>query len=212
MNKVVNLSKMFGASFICKKTLSQVIGGNDNAISANISRWINNGKLIQLKKGMYVTREYWQQLGDKQSYGEFMANTLKKSSYLSGEYVLQKYGILSESVFSFTSITRKKTRTYSNKLGMFMYSNIKDSLFTGFEIVNKNGFEIKIATKVKALFDYLYIRLWKVSNINQEVVDSLRLNLGELTMTDFDKLEYFINLSEVKKFNNLIIYLKEAGK
>ncbi|PIU73427.1 hypothetical protein COS78_02400 [Candidatus Shapirobacteria bacterium CG06_land_8_20_14_3_00_40_12] len=212
MNRVSNLSKLTSASFFDKNTLKEVIGGSDDAVSANIVRWIESGRLIQLKKGIYVTKEYYLQCSDKQSYGEFVANILKKPSYLSGEYVLQKYGILSESVFSITSVTRKKTRAYNNKLGVFLYSNIKDKLFGGFNIVFKSGYEIKEATKTKALFDYLYFRLWRVPEVNPEIISSFRLNLGDFVVSDFDDINYLVDLSGVKKFTNLVAYLKETTK
>lgn len=212
MNKINYLSKLNSASFFTKNTLKDVVGGNDDGFNANVARWIENGVLIQLKKGVFVTKEYYQLCNDKQTYNEFVANILKKPSYLSGEYVLQKYGMLSESVFSITSVTRKKTRIYNNKLGMFAYSNIKEKLFTGFDIVTKSGFEIKEATRAKALFDYLYFRLLRVTEINQEIINSFRLNLGDLTAGDFRELNHFIEFSGIKKFINLINYLKETSK
>lgn len=212
MNKINYLSKLNLASFFTTKTLRDIVGGKNDAFNANVARWMKNGSLIQLKKGVFVTKEYYQLCTDKQIYNEFLANILKKPSYLSGEYVLQKYGILSESVFSITSVTRKKTRIYNNKLGMFVYSNIKEKLFTGFDIVTKSGFEIKEATKVKALFDYLYFRLLRVTEINQEIIDSFRLNLGDLTTGDFKELNHYMELSGIKKFINLTDYLKETSK
>ncbi len=212
MNKINYLSKLNSASFFTTNTLRSTVGGNDDAFNANVARWMKNGSLIQLKKGVFVTKEYYQLCTDKQIYNEFIANILKRPSYLSGEYVLQKYGMLSESVFSITSVTRKKTRNYSNKLGVFIYSNIKEKLFTGFDIATRSGFEIKEATKTKALFDYLYYRLLRVTEINQEIIDSFRLNLGDLTSSDYQELEYFIDLSDIQKFVNLTRYLKETSK
>lgn len=208
MNQINNLSKLNSASFFTKKTLVDIIGGNNDAISANIKRWISNGTLIQLKKGMYVTKEYYQACPDKQSYCEFVSNFLKKPSCLSKEYVLQKYGILSESVFTYTCITQKKTRIYYNKLGVFSYSNIKDELFIGYKIISKSGFDIKEATKAKALFDYLYLRLFRVPQINQEIIDSFRLNLDSFTSKDYVVLNSFIKILNISKFNNLINYLR----
>jgi hypothetical protein len=212
MNKVNYLSRLNSASFFTKNTLRDIVGGNDDGFNSNVARWIENGNLIQLKKGLYVTTEYYSGCSSKQDYIEFVANVLKKPSYLSGEYVLQKYGILSESVFSMTSVTRKKTRIYNNKLGVFGYSNIKKNLFVGFNIVSKSGYEIKEATKVKALFDYLYFKLRMVQEINQEVIDSLRLNLETFLAKDYVDLKYFIMLSGVKKFDNLIKFLQETSK
>lgn len=212
MNKINYLSKLNMASFFDKNTLRSVVGGNDDGFNANVARWIENGTLIQLKKGLYVTSQYYLNCNNKQNYNEFVANILKKPSYLSGEYVLQKYGILSESVFFITSVTRKKTRVYNNKLGVFGYSNIKKSLFTGFNIVSKSGFEIKEATREKALFDYLYFKLKTVPIVNQEVVDSLRLNMGTFLAKDYLNLNVYFKLLGLKKFDKLINYLKETSK
>ena len=210
MNKINQLSTINSASYFTKDTLQNVVGGNNKALSANILRWIENEKLIKIKKGLYVTREYFLQCQNKQDYSEFIANILKRPSYLSGEYVLQKYGILSESVFSFTSVTRKKPRSYNNKFGTYLYSNITDKLFTGYNIISKSGFQIKEATKTKALFDYLYFRLRTIPEINQAVINSFRLNLENFTKTDLIQLKYFINLLDQKKFTNLITYLRET--
>ena len=206
-----DLFKFNNASFFTKETLSQVIGENDAALSANIKRWLKKDFLIQLKKGVYVTKDYYQSLPDKSSYIEFIANILKQPSYLSGEYILQKYGMLTESVFALTSVTRKKTRTYQNKLGVFIYSNIKDELFTGFKIFNRGGFEIKEASKAKALFDFLYLRLWRLPEITKEIIDSYRLNLGEFSSTDFSEFESFTELAAIRKFKKLSTILKEMA-
>ena len=50
MNRISNLSKLTSASFFDKNTLKEVIGGSDDAVSANVARWIDSGRLIQLKK------------------------------------------------------------------------------------------------------------------------------------------------------------------
>jgi len=209
MNQINNLSKLNTASFFSKETLMQITETNADALSANVARWIKNDKLIQLKKGLYVTKQYYQSIVEKQNYLEFIANILKKPSYLSGEYVLQKYSILTESVFAITSVTLKKTRTYQNTLGTFSYANLKKDLFTGYKIIDKNGVNIKEATKAKALFDFLYFRLWRLPIINKEIIESFRLNLGEFSKQDFVEFNSYLKLSKIKKFNKIGQYLKE---
>lgn len=108
--------------------MQKVVQVKDNSLYANIKRWLKNSELIQLKRGLYVTKVYVANLINKQVYLEFIANNLKRPSYLSGEYILQKYGMLTESVFALTSITRKKTRIYNNNFAVFIYSNIKEIL------------------------------------------------------------------------------------
>lgn len=212
MNKINKLSLLNSASFFTKTVLQEVVGGNDAAVSANIVRWIKKGILVSLKKGTYVTKEYVTQQSNNQDYSEFIANILKKPSYLSGEYILQKYGMLSESVFSITSVTLKKTRSYSNRIGVFVYSKITNNLFIGYNIISKSGFEIKEATKVKALFDFLYFRLRTVSYINQEIINSYRLNVESLTIEDYKEFQSYIDILDIEKFSGIVNFLKQISK
>jgi predicted transcriptional regulator of viral defense system len=209
MKQLINLSKLDSASFFNKETLGRVIEIGDNSLYANIKRWLKRGELVQLKKGLYVTKGYVRAVSDRQNYTEFVANILKQPSYLSGEYILQKYGMLTESVFGVTSVTLKKTGKYQNVFGTYIYSTIKEKLFTGFNITSKGGYDIKEATKAKALFDFLYFRLWRLPEITKEYLESLRLNLGEMQTSDFAEFDLYLKLANMKKLNNLTVVLKE---
>ena len=209
MNQLSQLSKLDSASFFTKETLQQVINVSDNSLYSNIKRWLKKGTLVQLKKGLYVTNRYIQSLSDKQNYTEYIANILKYPSYLSGEYVLQKYSMLTESVFTLTSVSLKKTGNYQNALGTYTYSNIKNNLFTGFKIYSKGEYGIKEATKAKALFDFLYFRLWQIPAISTEYLASLRINFEEMQKNDFIEFESYVTVSRLKKFNNLTGILKK---
>ena len=211
MKQLTNLSKLNSASFFDKETLQRVIEVEDNSLYSNIKRWLKGGELVQLKRGVYVTDVYIQSLTEKQSYTEFVANILKQPSYLSGEYMLQKYSMLTESVYTVTSVTLKKTGKYENSLGTYIYSNIKEELFTGFKITSKSGYEIKEATKAKSLFDFLYFRLWRLPQITKNYIESLRINLGEMEESDFIEFESYVKLANLKKLNNLTIILKELA-
>lgn len=210
MNQVKNLKNLANLSCFDKNTLSQFIDISDNSIYANIKRWLKTDQLWQLKKGLYVTPRYYQSLPNKDSYREFIANKLKEPSYLSLEYVLQKYSILTEAVYSFTSITLKGRRIYTNKLGTFIYRQIKQDLFNGYTIKSENGFEIKEATKAKALFDYLYLKNYRIPVISHELLNSYRLNLDEFTSQDFKEFSNYCKLAGIKKFLNLPKLFKSA--
>lgn len=209
MKQLINLSKLNSASFFDKETLQRVIEIGNNSLYSNVKRWLKKGELIQLKKGLYVTKDYTQAVSDRQNYAEFVANILKQPSYLSGEYILQKYGMLTESVFSITSVTLKKTGRYQNIFGTYVYSNIKEKLFTGFTIIPRDNYEIKEATKAKALFDFLYFRLWRLPQITKEYLESLRLNLGEMKTDDLIEFDSYVKSANLKKLNNLTVTLKE---
>ncbi|PIS08859.1 hypothetical protein COT75_04460 [Candidatus Beckwithbacteria bacterium CG10_big_fil_rev_8_21_14_0_10_34_10] len=203
MNQVQNLKKLSRLSYFDKNTLAQFIELSDNSLYAAINRWVKNGKIIQLKKGFYVTGDYLDKMPEKEKYLEFIANKLKFPSYLSLEYVLQKYSVLSESIFSLTSVTLKSKRVFRNKLGVFIYRGISKNLFLGYTIKKKNEFEIKEATKAKALFDYLYLKLFRVRVFNKEKMDSFRLNLFGFTPKDKKEFIDYCRLTKIKKYQIL---------
>ncbi len=203
MKQVDKIKNLENLSYFNKDTISQYIDIKPNSLSENVNRWIRNGILIQFKKGFYVTSIYYERIQDKKSYLEFIANKLRIPSYLSLEYVLQKYSILSESVFAVTSITSKSGRSYKNDMGYFIYRNVKEDLFTGFKILDKNGFLIKEATKSKALFDWLYLKLLRSREIDLKVLESFRLNMDIFTKKDFKEFKSYCEITKIKKFNNL---------
>jgi predicted transcriptional regulator of viral defense system len=204
MNQLKKLSKISNLSYFDTNTLSLIYPElSKNSLYANIKRWIKQGYLIQIKKGMYVTKEYVLNVQDKSSYKEFLANKIKYPSYLSTEYVLQKYSILSDAVYAYTSVTLKSKNTYSNEFGRYIYRNITRKLFTGYEIKDRGEYSIYEATKAKALFDYLYLKLYRVKNITEEMLLSLRLNLDEIDERDMKEFKDYCRLTEIRKFIDL---------
>lgn len=203
MNQVKNLKKLATLSYFDKNTLSQFMALSDNSLYANIKRWLRLRDLIALKKGLYVTQDYVRSLKGTTAYAEFMANKLREPSYLSMEYVLQRHNMLTEAVFGWTSITLKSKRIYTNPLGAFGYRNIKEVLFTGFEIRSADGFDIRIARKAKALFDFFYFKLFKTRVITPEILESFRLDFDGFSKADLVEFTKYCKLSGIQKFGQL---------
>lgn len=203
MKQVQNLQKLKTLSYFDSNTISQVTGVTEHNLNKNVSRWIKQGLLVQLKRGYYTTSIYNNSIQNKNSYLEFISNKLKYPSYLSLEYVLAKNQVLTESIYTFTSISTKKTRIYQNKLGNFSYRNISNKLFTGFNFINKDGFDITIASKAKALFDYLYLKFYREEIITNQMIIDLRLNLDEFTKKEVNEFKKYCNLTQIQKYIKL---------
>jgi len=203
MKQVSKLKNLENLSYFGKSAIFQYIDIKPASLSVNINRWIKEGTLIQLKKGLYTTSNYFERVKNKSLYLEFIANKLRTPSYLSLEYILQKHSILSEAVYSVTSVTNKAGRAYNNSLGLFFYRNIKESLFTGFDIIDYNGFQIAQATKAKALFDWLYLKLLRAKNINLATLESLRLNVDGFKSKDFREFKKYCEMAKIKKYSIL---------
>jgi len=176
------------------------INKNKEYLKTFLYRLKNRGKIKALKKGFYVSEEYLNKIeksGVVNDYYEFLGNILYQPSYLSGEYVLQKYSILSETVNAFTLVSRKKTNRFLNDFGIFKYYHIKEDLFFGFESENKSGFIIAEATLAKALFDFLYFRKNILNSLDE--IRALRLNLENMTNADWKEFKKYIKLEKSKK-------------
>ena len=179
----------------------------------NLDYWIKThlktGEIIALKKGLFVTRIYLLAENEKQKYYEYMANIIRYPSYLSLEYVLALWGLIPESVFSFTSITLKSSRSYANTLGNFLYKNIKEELFTGFRTIEYGDKKISIATKAKALFDFLYLKAFDTrQRMKTEILEELRINWDEFDKNDIQEFKNYVKLSKSSKMKGVVKILK----
>jgi len=172
------------------------------------SRYTKRGEVIRLKKGFYTTKKYidnTQKNNTFSSYLEFLANILYQPSYLSLDYILYQYNILTEIPNNFISVTCSKTCHFSNIFGNFFYHKVKEELFIGFDIVKESDFTISKATKAKALFDFLYLR--KNALVSKAAVQELRLNLDNFTRNDLKELREYICLEGSKKMEEIFNYL-----
>lgn len=185
---------------------------NKTYLKILLGRYAKAGKIIRLKKGLYVVKDYIDNLEKKgyfSHYLDFLSGVLCEPSYLSLDYVLYKHNLLTDVPYNFTAITKKKTATFSNKFGNFLYYKIKDSLFCGFELVKEGKFSFFRASKVKALFDFLYLR----KNILpvKEAVKELRLNVENLNRADLKELKKYAAMEGSKKMEEIINNLFNYG-
>lgn len=183
-------------------------------LKQTLNRLIKKGEIISLKRGAYVNKIYLDEINRKNNfnnYVEFIGNIIYEPCYLSVEYVLEKYGVLSEGIAILTFVSTKKTNKFSNELGTFKYFNIKEELFTGFEIKNKGDFLIAEASLAKALFDFLYYR--KNILFAEGQIDELRLNIDILTKKDFAEMKKYVARENSKRMLKIFNYLfKEYDK
>lgn len=147
--------------FFTKSDLISVFPRSLDALNDRIKRALKTCKLLQLKNGLYMTSVFYFNEPDKIKLAEFMASQIRVPSYLSLEYVLQKYRLLQatyQDTHPLTSVTLKTGCLRNSFLGTFEYKNLKKSLYEGFEQVDFHGHAYCIATKAKALFDYFYLK------------------------------------------------------
>lgn len=175
-----------------------------------LSRLEKRGKIFRLKKGFYVAKDFVNEIekrGEISFYLEFLANLLYSPSYLSSEYVLDKYNALTEASRNFTSVSNKKTANFSNKFGNFFYYKVKKDLFSGFKAEKRGEFSIYEAAKTKALFDFLYLR--KNLILDKKAVKELRINTEVFNEKDKEELKKYLEIEGSKKLKKIFNWLFE---
>lgn len=202
------------APYFSKQNLGLALGKEGKDLSYWIQKLLSQKLLIPLKKGIYISSYYRdlisQNPSDKEWYLVYLANMLRSPSYVSLEHVLSRYNMIPEASFAVTSITTKSSRAYSSELTTFVYRNIKEELFFGYENGMFKDKTVRIASKAKALFDFLYLKSFE----NKEAMASYlletgRINWDVLTAKDKDEFAKAVAISFSKKMQSIVVLLKE---
>lgn len=207
--KTAQLDRLANLLLFTKESLRQLEENNDR-LDFNIKYWLKKGKIIALKKGLYTLKEKWEQEPDKDAYRQYLANQLYQPSYLSGEYVMSKFGLLTEGVYGITSMTTKTTKTFVNSAGSFQYYSLSPKLFLGYE-VQKNGiFPVIAAQKSKAIFDFLYLRFIKNAPVNKQAIEELRINWENITQEEFGEIIRYAQKTKSVRIRQVIDLIRET--
>ena len=183
---------------------------SSHAVRMLLHRWVQAGHLLPLKKGVYMTRRFHEQHRQDSAFSPAVSAILLPQSYISLEYVLQEYNVLTEVTYTVTCVTTKNTRTIANGLGTFWYRSIRPDLYSGFVIEEYLGIRYARATLAKALFDYLYFRpipaSYRVEKFN--LADELRLNLDEIDVSMQAEFAGFVDSSGSRKMHEILTNLR----
>ena len=183
-------------------------------LRVQVKKWKEKGYLLELKKGLYIFSQKYQR---KSVSKLFIANYLVYPSYISLEYALGFYDIISERVSTVTSITTKKTNRFKNNISLFTYNSVKNSLFFGYEMKIIDNEKIFIAKPEKALLDYIYLSKDKLKtdrkgtdiNDNFKFFKSLRLqNISDISISALRLYQKFYSNRIKILVNHLIEYIE----
>jgi len=176
-----------------KSTVRQIgeqLGLKESTVDTYISRFLKYKDILQLKNGLYVSADFFEQNRSDVSYTFYLANIIRTPSYVSSWAALQYYNLATEAIHSVTSVTPKVTRGYQTKAGNFAYQSIKKDLFTDFYL-SKGKFDFFIASPAKALFDLLYFRTRQLKGAStddiKKMIEELRIDFDEMDKTEQEK-------------------------
>ena len=176
----------------------------DATVDTYISRFLKHKEILQLKKGLYISADFFSKNKSDISYSFYLANIIRTPSYISSWSALQFYNLTTEAIYSITSVTPKVTRNYKTKAGIFTYQSIKEELFSDFSLMQGksaslalpassaekpvDGQSLKldffIASPAKALFDLLYFKTYQFRSVRSKdikaLVEELRIDIDEM--------------------------------
>ncbi len=135
-------------------TLVQLTGARRKTLTNQLYRLTRAGKLIRLRRGMYVFAERYQQTPVQPAA---LAAVIYRPSYLSGVWALSFYGMIPESVHVFTSVTTRTPRRFENRIGTYVYRNVSLAMFFGSRSVEIAGGPVQLASPEKALVDHWHL-------------------------------------------------------
>lgn len=137
-----------------------------------------------------------------QSLLYLIANRIYSPSYISFESALSFYSLIPEGVYTITSATTLKTKSFSTGSAKFVFRHIRPELMFGYKLMKVQGQHYKIAEPEKVILDYLYLNATL-----KEVHDfeSIRFNLVEcMRQIQVNKLMEYLFLYKNKALEKRI--------
>jgi len=171
----------------------------------NLVNWQDKGYILKLRNTWYAFADTLKTEADL----FFLANRLRRPSYISLETALRYYNWIPESVFSITSITTAKPMEWQTPVGHFIYRSVKPHFFFGYQPVENLQIVFNIADPEKTLLDFLYFNPKLVNEIDFQ---EHRLNREEIcTRLNLDRTNAYLALIESptleKRFRSLQKFL-----
>lgn len=148
-----------------------------------ITDLLRQGRIIRVKKGIYVFGEMYRR---RPFSRELLANMIYGPSYVSLETALHYYGLIPERVEAMTSVTGARGRRFSTPLGLFIYRGVPMKAYRiGIDQVElESGRFFLIGTPEKALADKIQADRGTAIRTRVELLtyllDSLRIDPEEL--------------------------------
>ena len=162
------------------------IGGSDYSRHGLIKRAMASGEILNIRRGLYCLAEPYRK---KPISVYSISQHVYGPSYVSLETALSYHGWIPEAVFACTCASYHNAKEFDTPLGVFSYKRVpQKAFFTAVErCVDQNTNVFFMASPVKALADYVYVRRLTWTGIDA-AIGSLRIEPEQLTAVDAQAL------------------------
>ena len=159
-----------------------------------IKRALADGTVIQLRRGVYVFGKQYQ----RQPINLLaLAQKIYPPSYISLESALSHYGLIPEATYTTTSVTGRRSKDFSNRLGDFSFTRIPGFNYVSVERLKTDGDFVLIASPSKALIDYVLCHKIEPCSF-AELCERLRLDEGFKSIFSLKDLSEVIKVQPTK--------------
>ena len=193
MEKLMEKINKIPKGYFSFSDLRKISALDDDSLRVAISRLLKSGKITGLVKGIYA-------VDTAQISWERFAVENYAPSYLSFEWALGRFNILSQKTYGLTLATTRQTKKISVPARVIIYRHVKPELFWGYK--NENG--CLIAEPEKAFLDLAYLSLNGYGKF-----DPTEMNLGLLNKK---KIKAYLKKINSKRLVLLIEKLSFSGQ
>lgn len=187
----MNVLEQFGVLPVDYFTIVTAIGDYKSP-NDKVAGMEKKGELIRLKKGLYVVSPEVNKIPISR---ELIANHLYGPSYVSMESALSFYGLIPERTSTVRSVTVKRGKFFSSKLGDFEYVKVDSDYYQNgikMEVID-DRYAYLIATPEKALCDLIIttsgLRIQSLKQMKNYLEDDLRIDFSVLEKVDIEILK-----------------------
>ena len=185
MEKLIKKINKIPKNYFSLADIRKISGLNDASLKVALSRLVKNKGLIKISDSLYA-------LPDAIIKWEEAAIASYRPSYLSFEWILAKYNILSQQPASLTLATLRRSKKLETCQNPMIYRHLQKSLFWGYEQKDK----ILAAYPEKALIDLAYLSLNGYAKFDPEEMNLKLLNKN--------RIKQYLRKINNKKLTNLV--------
>jgi predicted transcriptional regulator of viral defense system len=143
--ELIHTIEALGKDFVSMNDLRKIFPQESN-LKVSVKRMVDSGVLIPVTRSVYALKQNKLDV-------EKIATQLYYPSYISFESALSKYGVINQGLYGLTLATTRHSRQITLAGIDCSYSQIHESLFFGFDLVNS----VYLAQPEKALLDQVYL-------------------------------------------------------
>lgn len=146
---------------------------------AKVTKMLRQGEILRVRKGLYVRSPEYGGIVEPVE----IANAMYGPSYVSLEYALSTHGLVPEQVYGITSVTTKRSRTYTTSLATYSFEHIPLRAYpVGVYLKQWTSVGVLMATPEKAICDKVALtpHLRTIKDIAEFVIDNQRIESDDL--------------------------------